>query len=181
MGMPEKATEYKAPELNLEGLEIDTKRQEDFAGLAHEIGLNQTQFEKVVTAITTKEYEGQRAQQAAFNKELNTLASEWGAAKDKNKQVAENVRKQYFDFIPEQMNAATMKAFVAIANQLGGESNSLLDTSQSDGTMTPDEAAMQLSDIMGNNKHPYWNTKDIGHKAARAKVTKLTRLKLGSA
>ena len=181
LGYPEKEDEYTPPELEVpEGAELSEDKLNYFKKLAFEAGLTNKQFKTIIEKFVSDEIANAIAQQEQFDSAIQSLKQEWGAKFDENAQIAEVIRKQYFPFVPEIMSADTIKAFVNIAKEIGGESTSLAGVQQKSGMLTPEEAAFQLSEILNNKEHPYWNPRDPAHKAARKRVSQLTRMKVGS-
>ena len=178
MGRPEEADSYRMPEITPpEGVEVNTDTAESFKAVAHAAGLSQTQFESIVGEMTGQSLKAQEAAGAEHNAEMDRLGLEWGQAFDTKIADAKHIQKEFFPHLPEDMklDVPSLKAFAAIASQMGGEATGLTGEGGrvKDGSLTPDEAAAQLDEIMGNKEHAYWKSGNPQQPAAMAKVQKL--------
>ena len=111
---------------------------------------------------------------------ITGLKTKWGEAYAERRELAEQVRTQYFPHMPEgdKVGATTIEALASIGKQLDGKESSNINSATGDtksGVMTPDEAKMRISEIMSNKDHAYWNPRDLSHMAARRKMTDLNK------
>ena len=101
LGKPETIESYKyAPNEELpDEIQLDEQMATSFKEVAHEIGLNPNQYEKLMDSYFSMNEQGFKARQEQMNAEL--LASEkqlketWGQAFDQNIEMARNMVKKY--------------------------------------------------------------------------------------
>ena len=176
LGKPQEATGYNVPEgMKLPDDQVELMRQQAF-----EAGLTQSQFEKQIKKTAEAFETMTETQKLEFTEGMTKLSEEWGMAFEQRKALAEKVRETFFDFIPsEQMDAKTIKAMYEVAKQFGGEAAEMLKQggSKADGFMSPDEAAVRISEIWNNPAHPYHNPSDPAHKAAKEKMRQLYKMR----
>ena len=179
MGYPESPDKYQFPELQPpEGIQLNEEKLNSFRQLAYEAGLTQRQFEKLVQLYLDQEFQTLEQHLQQHQTQLANLKNKWGAAFDQRVQQAMAIKEQYFSHLPNELDAATIESFYNLAEALGQEG--ALQAPPDKQTLTPEEAALQLSEIYNNPQHPYWNPQDPGHEAAKSRVKKLIAMKLGS-
>lgn len=139
LGRPESADKYEwqAPE----DVSVDTGRLDTFKGIAHEAGLNNSQFENVVSKIT--EYESavvaqmQEARSQEQAQQLDALKKEWGENFDERAELGrrfvrgnlpEGDREEMLNSIENAIGTAAMLKLFANSGQGKGEDR-LPDTS----------------------------------------------------
>ena len=181
MGMPEEASGYVAPEFEVpEGVELNLNDQElsFYRDMAHKEGLTQSQFNALMDATLGQSIQQTVEHQDLFNREMDTLKKEWGAAFDQKSAEAEKIREEFFPHVPKEMNAASIASMAAIAAQFGVEGHSLTETADKvrSSAMTPAEARQRAHEIMNDRNGPYWNTADPMHKQTREKYSKLLQI-----
>ena len=168
LGRPEEAKSYRVPEVETpEGVELADAPVERFRALAHEAGLNQKQFENIVSGMRSDGVREVESGIQKHNDEHRELNREWGLAADDRKQVADKTRREFFpdmgdvDTLPADM----VKGLYKMGEQLGSEATGLTADLgvQRTGRLPPDEAQMQLAEIGRNKSHPYWNASDPAH------------------
>ena len=116
LGRPESADKYEVE--IAEGMEVDAARLEAFKGIAHEAGINNTQFGQIVAKITEMENaqvaEMQEAMQQEQSADLEKLKKEWG---DGFEERAELGRRFVRNNLPQDLDKeATLSA---IENAIG--------------------------------------------------------------
>ncbi|MGD1830994.1 MAG: hypothetical protein ACPKM1_15645 [Spirochaetaceae bacterium] len=191
LGRPEKAEEYAIPEIKdangnvIPAEKLDMSLAEAFKEIAHTKGLSQKQYGGIIEAITsmniTKNMEAAEKRQA----DQESLKSEWGAAHERNSEIVSNFLEK--SGAPEMvmqalskglMDSKSMKWFHALATEtLGDGKRFISDENRNKGVMTPDEAAIKISEIRNNKEHPYHKKDDPGHKAAMKYMRQLYLLK----
>ncbi len=180
MGMPETADKYRAPEFDVpEGARVDEAKLTRLSTLAHEAGLTQAQYEKLVGTTMGEGIQAAAEQTRLFKEELSGLKQEWGMAYEEKSAAAEKIRQEYFDFIPpEAMNAASRRAMEKIAKQFGVEGHSLTETADkaTQRAMTPSEARQRAAEIMGDKNGPYWDVRSPMHRSTKEKYRKLLEI-----
>lgn len=173
LGRPESADKYDAPQI--EGVELQAETLNLYRENALKADLTNTQFKKLLEGVVELETSKATEAKTAAETAMANLKSEWGQAFTEKQLLAENVRKQYFPFVPpEGVGAETLKALAEIGAQLGNESNALNTTNgQQQGAITPAEAKMKISEMLNNKQHPYWHPRDPGHEFARKRMREL--------
>lgn len=180
MGRPKDPTEYELPQ-------IPDPLQENFAGLtkkAHELGLTKGQM-KGITEQILGDFEDSSAQHAsALESAMDEIKKEYGEATEKKlSHVADFAKKIGFD---DSLVEAVAKGHVGVENVKALEK--VMQGYNSPGprigddlsggefsSLTPAQAEEQLSEILNNKDHDYWNGAAPGHDAAIKKVVELTR------
>jgi hypothetical protein len=177
LGRPEDVAGYELPEKDAEGVELSVEFTDHLRKQAHEAGLSKKQFKQVLKGITDLESAAAKNRGTKQAEGVAELKLAWGQAFEEKAAMAELIRKQYFPFAPEGLNAGvdSIKAFAALGAQMAGESQGNLTVGQQKGAMTPNDAMMKISEIMGNKEHPYWKRRDPAHSAARARMTELNK------
>ena len=180
MGRPKEAAEYQLGE-------VPDPLKDNFAKLAakaHEVGVTDGQMKALSETIL-----------GDFNENMNQSASQIEASK-------KEIEREFGEATPEKLKAAAQFAkqvgfdegFAdAIGDGLVGLDNlkafdKMMDGFESPGPrigdeagssgfthLTPDQAELQLSEIMDNKEHPYWQGASPAHDAAVKKVVELTR------
>ncbi len=188
MGRPAEAKDYKVPEFkDSKGQDVpglDLTLAESLKESAFKAGVSQAKFTEMITALvspTIAKYEDTLAQAQASKAEL---AAEWGTAFERNSKIVENFLTM--TDAPESLMTAmksgaigksAMTWFHKMATQSVGKGADFQEDVSHRGVMTPDEAAIKISEIRNNPKHPYNNKQDPGHKAAMKAVRELYVLK----
>lgn len=184
LGRPAEATEYQIPEIDNQGVNLDSAATEGFRAIAHKHGLSQRQFEGIVKDVTGANIQHALKQRDTLNEDLKTLHDEWGQAYDERTKAAQITAERIgapanvIDALKNnRADAATIKMFYGLSSSLRGEgSGASGDPSGGSAVLTPAEAKMRISEIMNNSEHPYWKTSDPGHKAALETMLGLQKL-----
>ncbi|MBN21321.1 MAG: hypothetical protein CL678_08550 [Bdellovibrionaceae bacterium] len=169
LGHPENATEYKIAERDVPtGVEINSEPIELFRKLAHDAGLNQSQFDKIVNGMTDDGVAKAEAGIQAHNDSHRDLQKEWGMATEQRMAVADRTRREFFPQYPEatELPADMIKGLYEMGSRLGTEATGLTADlgSQVVDRLAPADAQQQLWEIGKNKQHPYWNSSDPEHK-----------------
>lgn len=185
MGQPEKAEEYKIPEIDTQGVELQADTAEAFRAVAHKHGLTQKQFEGVVTDFTALNVNAGLEMRKAAQTDQASLQTEWGAAYDQNTGLVKslaiktNAPESLLKAIEhKQVDASTMKWMHKIATQFGGSEgvNLLNDDGGDQGlVMTPAEAQEKINDMMNNKDHAYWDGSHSQHEQAVKRMLELQK------
>ena len=180
MGRPESAADY--------GLkDIPDPLADNFAGLtakAHELGLSKGQMQGITEQILGDFKDSSAKQAAALEDAVGAVKAEYGEAfEGKLAASADFAKKVGFD---DSLVDAVSKGHVGLENLKALDK--LMDGFNSPGPrigddqgtndfvhMTPEQAEIQLAEIMNNKEHPYWVGSDPAHDAAIKKVVELTR------
>lgn len=178
MGKPKTADEYKTPEFEFpEGEKINEDKVAAVKKLAHDIGLNQSQYEKFISTMTEQDIvtlnEGHENQKNSM-KELN---KEWGDATKERIEAALSIAERTHapQEIIDQIKSNTlpmeaMKWIHSLSVSIGDEGNQLGDLPHNQtGTMTPAEAQESIDAIYANKQHAFHN----GNPAAMVRMVEL--------
>ena len=187
LGRPDKPDGYAIPEVKVEGYDdaIDMTQAEEFRNIAHKVGLNGSQFDQIVTAVTTANVQaGHKAaeENIAAHKELK---KEWGEDYNRRMSLATNIAKLtdapegLYNALKEGRGAPQdYKWLFEIASSFKGEGKNLSDDKNDKNvSMTPDEASTKINEIKNNKQHPYWDKSLPGHNDAVKRMTDLYKLK----
>ena len=181
LGRPATPEEYTNPLGGTDSAEVVALRK-----TAHELGFSQKQFENLITngdAQATALAETTKLQQ---DEALQGLKTEWGAAFEQKKQRAASIAEKtgapqgLIDAINnDTIGPESMKWFDSLAEKFKSAPGVGDDFNHKDPVMTPDEAAIKISEITGNKEGPYWNKQDPAHAVIKAKVRELYIVKQG--
>lgn len=178
MGRPEDVGGYDIPDID--GAQIDDGRRDMLRGLAHDAGLSNEQFSKVLGGVLQSDVDAQAQHDLSVKEGVQALQSELGFAYDGKMKGAEHIKNTFFKFIDiplEQMGAESARAFIELADAFGSEANGVVaDKGMQQGTLSPSQAQEKISEIMNNKEHPYWKPDDPANNVARAKMRELHKL-----
>lgn len=174
-GRPKTAEEYKVPD------EIPvTEQMKAFMSAAHELGLSQAQFEGVVGQADSANKAAMDAIIASRNEDNSALKTEWGEAYTERMSLARSIAaktgapKALLEAAEKgELDSGTAKWLYNLSQAVTPEGNNLNTDKSENPKMTPEEAQMQISEVLNNPKHPYWNSNDPGHEAALKAYDKL--------
>lgn len=189
MGRPVDSKGYVTPEFkDSKGQPIqnlDTTMAEALKEVAHKAGLNQAKYAEIVSSITNASISKYEAMLDAQRADHDALATEWGAAHDRNSKIVENFISK--SDAPEavlkamktgMMDRSTMVWLHRVASQTLGTGSGFQGDDSNKGVMTPDEAALKISEIRNNPNHAYNKGKsDPGNEAAKKLMRSLYLLK----
>lgn len=183
IGRPETHDGY---EFKPEGFDDDGDKEafDTFSKIMHKHGLNQRQFKGIMGDLQKIGEDDKTASAQAIQAAQEELKKEWGADMDSRLKVIQNVAEKtgapeaFVNMIKEKrINKDAAVWLYNLGVQLAGEGTGIIGDNSGDSLgLSPDEAKMQISEIRNNKEHPYWHKSDPGHKAARAKVTKLYQI-----
>jgi len=183
LGAPEKADGYEyVPSEELKDFKVDDGRVAMFKELALKQGLSKSQFSNIMSSIVSADAAGAAKAAEDRTAEIQGLKTDWGDAYDQNMKTALSVAKA--TGAPEAMIEAIQagntgkelnKWLYALATKFEGEGKNLMDNQERREHFTPDEIRGQISDIMGNPKHPYFDSGHPDHKRALMKMVDLQR------
>lgn len=179
LGMPEKDDGYEFTDV--EGAEVNEEYRNFIRGIAHKAGLTKKQLKFMDEEITKANVQQGATQQDEFNTGLSKLKQDWGLAYEDRVHQAEKVVDAFFPALKDAtLSANDYAAFYSLAKQLGANTQEFARQGDQGGaSMTPDDAAMAISEIRNNKAHPYNNTQDPGHAAAKKKMRNLYLVKNG--
>lgn len=157
---PESATDYKAPELDIQ---LDPGMANNYAEWAHHAGLSQDQYDTLLRHYVDNEVQMAQQLDEAKKVEYGALREEWGPAYDEKVNMA--LRVATLSDAPEELQQAIAKQEIrpdlmrwlsGLAEQLGDEGK-VAEMHSGRVEMTPNEAQAQIDEIMSNREHPYWS------------------------
>lgn len=181
LGRPKTADEYGAAALLQgiklpEGFTLPVEGFNEFAKIAHSIGMPKSMFEKVVNYYAEqqgKSFEGLRgAQEKLVNDAETSLRKEWGLSYEQNRGIALKALKVMYgkdaDTMAQQYghDPNFVKGLHAIGTKLSEDV--LGEGGARSYTMTPEQAQQEIKKIQGDMTHPVWNAEHPEHKAAKA-------------
>ena len=182
LGRPKEAAGYEFAEI--EGSEIGDDRKKFLGDVAHELGLSKSQLKGLDQKLRSAELQGTNESQEAFTAGLKELRQEWGLVHDDRVNQAKKIAEIFFPHLDKDtpFSAAELKAFHSIAKQLGTKNKEIVDHENNDPNLiSPNEAEDQINEIRANAKHPYFDRLAPGHKQAKAKMSRLYKIKNGLA
>lgn len=185
-GRPEKPDAYKIPD----GLPKEFQPPDDLRNklnsAAHQIGLNQKQYEALVAWGATESkniLESEQQEQAAAEK---ALRDEWGFRYDSNKERAirtiatladmktDNPFVRWLESTGNDKNPVVIKFFHEISNKLGEDS--LVSETQQKIATEFSEAQKRINEIMADHDGPYFKESDPRHQDMVNEVSRLYRI-----
>lgn len=180
LGRPETSEGYKL-ELG-EGVEIDESAMKNFKDLAHSIGLTNEQANKLAEfeSARYKAYEENLTESRIEAEKI--LKEEWGNDYNARLTGAKEVINLYKDRYPEAIQdliegpAGNNPAFLSMLSELYGslkETGTIDANTQASYGKTPEQAKLEIEDIMNNSAHPYNDENHVGHAEAVAAMQKL--------
>lgn len=182
-GRPEKHDEYKFPDKLPEGLSIDDEFGGSVKMLGHKLGLNQSQFNKLIEWGVEQSQGALSAQQKAAETSQKALKDEWGFRYKDNIEKAHQTLaalvgyKDDHPFIKYLETSAMGDSpeflrFLYELNDRFGE-DKLLDSDKSKAELAQGDAKKRINEIRADQKHPYWNEQDPRHMDAVKEMNSL--------
>ncbi len=154
LGRPEKSDGYTKPEV--EGAAVDDARFTVMATLAHEAGISDKQFSKVITGILQGDAELANTANMAREGELKGLREEWGTAYEMK--VTRAAKLAELTGAPEGLidaiknnkaDVTTLKWIDKLTESLGGEAAEMVSQGAGDdGKVTVMEAKARSQEIL---------------------------------
>lgn len=183
IGRPETPEGYrfeKPSDEELKGLPWDDNMLQGFAKLAHEAGLTEAQFQKIVGWHTQESIaQIEKAQQnakAVMQQASARLREEWGGAYDSNLATARNAARmvggeELLNDPALANNPAFIKAMAKVGSIIGegGNAAGLREAKASFGGNPREE----INKIMSDKSDPYWNSQHPQNAARVAYVEEL--------
>jgi len=175
LGKPADAADYGIDAID--GLEADQLTRMMEAGL--DANMTKTQMGAMVKMINDVNSDEAEARSVGVKAGREDLINEWGLTSKERTAQAEAVFKAHFSFLGKSMdslNADTVRALADIGKALGSEGTTISNDHEGQQTgdiLPPEEAKLQVSEIMSNRDHPYWKPGDPAHAAAKKKVLRL--------
>lgn len=182
-GRPEKPGEYKYPDNVPPEYNLNDEFKDQIAGLAHELGLNQKQFDKMIRwGVDTSKgiYDKNNALQTT---ETEKLKHRWGWSAESNfdrarrtiatlaGMKADHPFIQWLEASGNDHNPVVIEFFYDVSKQLG-EDNFVDEETRAQQTEAA-SAQRRINEIMSDSKGPYWNENDPRHNDVVTEVAKL--------
>ena len=180
LGRPDESTGYENVEIP-EGLNFDDARMDAFKGLAHKHGLTKDQFNGVLGDVLAMDAQTNTEMNDAVVASRQAIEQEWGATfKDREAQAiaaaeATGAPEAVINMAKEgKIGGDTLKWLHTLGTKIGGkEGMAIHDDGNNSGRITPAEAEAQISDILNNRQHAYWDSHHPDNAAAIKKMVKL--------
>jgi len=178
LGRPEDASKYtlEAKELP-EGTEVDQELIGAFKDQAFELGLNQSQAEKLFDwynqTIGGKIQEEADHERMTIETATAELKKDWGMAFDDQLSLAQRAAKTFelseeFDKLGLGNNPTVLKAMAKIGAAISEDK--MVGTTKA---MIPLDAQVKINEIMGNRNHPYHDAEHPSHGDAVKEMARL--------
>lgn len=159
LGRPEKPDGYKYQAPN--GAKLNDAYLNEFKTQAHQMGMTQKQFEKLVNTrieFETKEQKANTEAQLKFKQDGETsLRKEWGAKYDEKISMIQKAIKSFGGDLPadpKEYDPRLTKLIGSMAEHLSEATLGTLGIVKG-GALTPEEAKEKIASIRNNKEHPY--------------------------
>lgn len=184
-GRPEKSDGYSFPELPKE-YPLEDNFKSALSGLAHELGLNQKQFNHMITWGLNQSKGIYDAQQTALNNGMAELKRKWGFAADNNMNRArrmiaelahmnaENPFVKWLEATGNDNNPILLEYFFEASKQLMDDNFVSEEVRQEQSDRA--SAQRKINEMMADSKGPYFNENDPRHADSVAEVARLYRV-----
>lgn len=174
MGKPKDPKGYKMPE------GVDLPNPEEYMAAAHALDMTQKVFSRWVEMEAAGHSERNAALAKAMEDGYANLRKKWGAAYDERYAAVENVLRDAPEAIREAYQNQSIPPdqieWMYSLAELGGESTEAT-TQPGKATLTPEQAALELSELQP--RFYAMRKGDPGYEAVAKRIERLTRLKLG--
>lgn len=167
-----------------DGQTLDDEMFTGFKALAHKSGLTSEQAQNMLNWYNEKTTnvigENQKQADSAYEKEANTLKSDWGDGFKNEMKMAQRAIREFGDdkLIKSLKETGLDKniTLIRLFNKIGhGLMEDKFDTeSHGDFGITKSDAERKINAIMGDQTHAYWNADHASHKNAVDEMQKLT-------
>ena len=182
-GRPEKSGDYKYPDNIPQEYNLNDEFKGQISGLAHELGLNQKQFEKMINwgLVTSKGIYDRN--NTLLNGETEKLKHKWGWSAESNFERARRTIAtlagmkadhpfiQWLEANGHDHNPVVIEFFYDISKQLGEDQ--FVDEETRQQQTEAASAQRRINEIMADQKGPYWNENDPRHNDVVSEVAKL--------
>lgn len=191
LGVPEKVEEY---EITLdEKLGFDSDFQSEYKKMAHSLGVLPKQAQKLIEWAGQYSQTNVQKQSEAYTAKLNTgveeLKKEWGAAY--NQKLARGIAAYKAVATPELNalmestklgnHAGMLRMFDAMAEKMNMEGTFRGPDNAAGTQLTPEQAKAEISKIMGDKTHAYFDKTHPAHAAAVDEVRRLFEAQMPNA
>jgi hypothetical protein len=181
-GRPEKSNDYKYPDVPAE-YNLNEEFKGQISGMAHELGLNQKQFDKLIKwgVDTSKGIYDRNAMQ--LNGQTDALKKKWGWSAESNFERARRTIAtlsgmkadhpfiQWLESTGNDQNPVVIEFFYDLSKQLGEDQ--FVDEETRAQQTEAASAQRRINEIMSDLKGPYWNENDPRHNDMVTEVAKL--------
>jgi hypothetical protein len=169
----------------MEGIEIPEERIALIQETAHKAGLSKKQYDSIVSAVAEADAAALSEMNKSVEEDKVALKQEWGMAFDERKNDV--LKAAEYTGAPDRLIEAiknddagsdTMKWLHKVHEFIKGEGVNMNNDhgDNNNSKVTPAEAKAQISEIMNNKNHPYFNPGDPGHKDALQKMIDLQKM-----
>lgn len=167
-----------------EGRKFDEGSVGKFKALAHKHGLLPKQAQAIFDHLVNEETEARKASaiqsQREMEEQIGGLKKEWGQAYDQQLNLAKQAVKkfggpEFAAYLNESGlgNNVQIIKFMAKMGSMMGEDKLRGDGGSGSFGGTPKEIQAQIDKVMGNPKHPYFDSGHPGHKNALREMEEL--------
>ena len=185
LGRPEAADKYEITKGTLpEGMGWDEEFFGGFRSAAHQAGLTSRQAQQMTDWYTRQMWDTDKKNIGAAQETLKALEGEWGGAYKRNIALSQRAAAEYggpemVDFLEKSglgNNPVMVKFFARVGHelledQLIGEGGDMVGS---------EGAKAEITKILGDTKHPYFNRAHPEHEAAMKKMTGLYQVAYGT-
>lgn len=191
LGRPESAEGYG---IKSHGDIITEEAANNFADIAHSLRLNTQQAQGIMDYYKSSVEQAMASESGIIEEARetteNNLRQEWGRTYDQKVEAAAKTAQEFaapeiFDLTLADGsklgdNIEFIKAFAKIAEfrQTVTSEDTVAESSQSN-VMTPANAEAEISSIMGDKTHAYWDRKNPQHHAAVDRMARLMEMQHG--
>lgn len=188
MGRPAEAKDYKVPEFkDSKGNVLKDAGKavaESLRDAAFKAGLSQKKYEELLASIVTPSIGTHERTLELQQADRTKLAEKWGVAHERNTTTVNNFLKH--TDAPEgvlkaleagTVDSDTMTWIHSLATNTISKKSGFQSDNSDNSVMSPDEAAIKISEIRNNKAHPYNNRMDPGNASAKKFMRELYLLK----
>jgi len=179
LGRPKSPDEYAVQQMiqNVqlpEGFELDVAGFQEFAKVAHGLGINSNQMKGIIEFYAGTQGKAFQDLRAGQEKEVNdaetSLRKEWGLSYEQNRGIALKTLNVMYGKDAQRMadkyghDPEFVKGLHAIGTKLSEDV--LGEGGARSYTMTPEQAQGEIKKIQSDLNHPVWNSEHPEHAAA---------------
>jgi hypothetical protein len=153
MGKPEKADEYTMP--SIEGIPVDSNRQEMLKNLAHANNLTKDQFSGMAQSMLEADKAVADSNDLVRQEQVKSLQEKWGLAYPDHMGKAVQSFNEASGQKVESLNPEMAEVFYNVAKQLGVQAPQIGDqiTANIAQGFSPAEAEIRMDEILRNKEH----------------------------
>jgi len=179
LGRPEAADKYGTAMPDLpEGFAWDEGQMKSFFETAHKAGLSTAQAQSLVDWYAADQKGVLKAGEAAIAEAETALKGEWKAAYPRNLGLAKAASKwlgvmEVLDQTGLGNHPTILKGFAKLGRSLAEDG---VISGEVEGVPTNEAVQKQITDVINDKKHPYWDRNLAGHDEAVEEMARLHQL-----